>query len=280
MSGAISIGATSVQLTAVGQYMQQGGPYPLNDTRYNQQTMYIRGDPDPSTPGQQRRMSSFQQKNLIYYQGQGWYGLIQAPQPQTFINVQANGPIIGGGGATQSGLPGGTPGFAGLSIQTGTTVYAALRGVTGIYGGGGGGAPGPAGGSGGNGAPAVSIQGGGSVVYQGPTGTLYGGGGGGGGGGYSASPAQVIYSGGGGGGGAGLGAPNGTLTAGGVGGLSPWSPTGVYSAGGAGGGLGQPGQAGVPGQDPRPNGPPSHITSGSAGGAGGQGTAQGSFVSG
>jgi hypothetical protein len=294
MSGTIGIGTTGVQLAAIGQYMQQGGPYPLNATRQGQQTMWMRVDADPATQGQQRRLSSFQQRNLRYTQGNGSISPIQAPS-QSYINIQASGIIYGsnGAGGQQAFLAthAGQPGTAGLNFQvaTGTTSYVLFSGVTGIVGGGGGGGEAPAF-QGGDGGTGVTVQGGGAVVYQGSTGTIQGGGGGGGAGGVSAPSPSIVYDGGGGGGGASYGGGGGntrafnpaqgsqvgfagTATTGGAGGTSLAQPG--WSGGGAGGGLGQPGQAGqpgkfLPGQQPAPGG---------VGGAGGA-SIQGSFAPG
>lgn len=247
MSGTIGIGTTGVQLAAIGQYMQQTGPYPLNNTRQYQQTIYIRGDADPATQGQQRRMSSFQQKNLRFYQcANGTTTTIDAPSAY-YVHVMCQGDIVGLGG-NQYGGPGG-PVFK-YQTQTGVNSYISYQpGFAGalVVGGSGGGGMGGGGAGGfnqpaqpgGNGAPAIQVQGGGSIIYQGSHGNLVGGAAGGGGGGYSQPITQS--RGGGGGGGAVSGAGAASVGNGAQGG-SPGP--GSYFIGGA-GGSGNP--QGVPG---------------------------------
>lgn len=252
----IYVGGTNVQLTAIGQYMQQGGPYPLNGTRPGQQTMWIHADPDPTAQGDLRKMSRFQQKTLTYVQGGGQYiypiPTIQAPD-QTHINIQTSQALYGAAGSWTQPSGGNA-----LTIQTPgptATAYTLLNFPGYFYGGGGAGGQGQAGtvpGAGGTGGAAISVQGGGTVYYQGNYTATNSGGGGGGGGAVTYNPPGSITRGGGGGGGVGYGAggqggPTGfngvggdaTGTSAGQGGFSPGP-----NAGGNGGGFNQAGQPG------------------------------------
>jgi hypothetical protein len=223
MSGQIQIGSTSIPLGGIGQYMQQTGPVPLNNTRQYQQTIYIRGDADPTVQGDQRRLSSFKQLNLRYYQCvNGTTTTVDAPSAY-YVHVMNQGDIGGAGGASGYAGQAGGPGGPAITYQTqpGAISYTSYQpGCQFIIGGGGGGGGagyfGP-GFPGGNGGVAILVQGNGSIVYQGYFANLVGGGGGGGGG----ASAGIQQQGGGGGGGA---------TTGGGGGGSGYSQPGQPGA--------------------------------------------------